>query len=345
MLIEFFNNPWIDTILILILFLVGSKVLTFIIEKVVKVFVKKTKTKLDDLLIQKLDRVAVWFLFFIGIRIFVIPLLKIEILDKINNAFIILFTTWIIVKIVDVFIEVWGVKFAKRTKSKVDEALLSLFHKFSRIALFAIGIILVLNNFSIEITPFIASLGIAGIVIAFAIQSTLSNIFGGISLILDKNFKVGDVVKLESGPVGSVIDIGIRSTKIKTYDNEMLIIPNGKLSESIIQNFAEPDLSVRGVIPFGVEYGSDVNKVRKVVIDTLMKIEKIIKNDVNHPVEVLFINMGDFSLNFEARFWVASYTERFYTKVQATEEIYKNLTKSKIGIPFPTRTVYLKKEV
>jgi len=343
MLIKIFNNPWLDTTIIIILFLIASKILTFIIEKIVKGFTKKTKTNLDDLLIEKLDKIAVWLFFFIGIRIFVVPLLELNVINMINNSIIIFLITLVIVRVVDVLIKSWGASFAKKTRSKIDESLLSLFHRFSRIIIFIIGIIIILGNFNVEITPFLASLGIVGIVLAFALQSSLSNIFGGISLILDKNFKVGDTVKLDSGRLGVIVDIGLRSTKMKTFDNEMLVIPNGKLADSIIQNYAQPDLYARAVIPFGVEYGSDVDKVRKVVVDTLMKMEKVIKNDVNHPVEVLFVNMGDFALQFEAKFWVASYNNRFYTKVQATEEIYKNLKKSKIGIPFPTRTVYLKK--
>ena len=84
-------------------------------------------------------------------------------------------------------------------------------------------------------------------------------------------------------------------------------------------------------------------KVRKIVIDALKKFKTIIKDDKEHPIQVLFMEMGDFALKFEARFWVKSYTERFMTRVEATEEIYKALTKAKIGIPFPTSTVYIKK--
>ncbi|MBL7148175.1 MAG: mechanosensitive ion channel family protein [Nanoarchaeota archaeon] len=343
MLIKIFNNPWLDTTIIIILFLIGSKILTFIIEKIVKGFTRKTKTKLDDLLIEKLDKTFVWLLFFIGIRIFVVPLLEIDAIDMVNNAFIIFLITLIFVRIIDILIDSWGINFAKRTKSKVDESLLSLFHRFSRIVIFVIGGIIILNNFNIEVTPFLASLGIAGIVLAFALQSSLSNIFGGISLILDKNFKVGDTVKLGSGELGVILDIGLRSTKMKTFDNEMLVIPNGKLADSIIQNYAQPDLYARAVISFGVEYGSNIDKVRKVVVETLKKMPKVIKNDMEHPIEVLFINMGDFALQFEAKFWVKSYKERYLSKMEATEKIYNALRKSKVGIPFPTRTVYLKK--
>ena len=343
MLIQPFNNIYADAILVIIILFIASKIITFIIEKFVKPFTRKTKTKLDDLLLEKTEKISLWLLFFIGIRIFIVPILELKILDDINNAIIIFYLTFLVVRIVDVLIESWGISFAKKTRSKVDDALLILFHRFSRIILFIIGFILILNNFGVEITPFLASLGVAGIVLGFALQSTLSNIFGGISLILDKNFKTGDTVKLSSGELGDIVDIGLRSTKMKTFDNEMLVIPNGKLAESVIQNYAQPDLNARGRISFGVEYGSNVDKVRKVVTDTLKKIPAVLKRDRNHPIQVLFLNMGDSALEFEARFWVKSYDERFRTKVKATEEIYKDLTKAKIGIPFPTRTVYMKK--
>jgi len=343
MLLELFHNKYLDTLLVIILLLIASKILTFIIEKVIKVFTLKTKNKLDDLLLERTEKVSVWLLFFIGIRIFIVPLLELNIVDMINNAIIILLITLLVIKIVDVLIEHWGKAFARRTRSKIDESLLTLFHRFSKIILFIIGIIIILSNFNVEITPFLASLGIMGIVLGFALQSTLSNIFGGISLILDKNFKVGDTVKLSTNELGRIVDIGLRSTKMRTFDNEMLVIPNGKLADATLQNYALPTLFARARIPFGVEYGSDVDKVRKIVIETLSKMKNVIKKDKDHPVQVLFMDMGDSALEFEARFWVESYEIRFNTKIEATELIYKALVKSKVGIPFPTRTVYLKK--
>ena len=214
MIVDVFHNRYFDTILIIIALLVISKIITFIIEKVVKSFTKRTKTKLDDIFISKTEKISVWLLFFIGIRVFVMPLLELKALDMINNAVIIFFVTLFVIRVVDFIIDSWGASFAKRTKSRVDEELLVLFHRFSRIALFIIGGILILNAFHVEITPFLASLGIIGIVLGFALQSSLSNIFGGISLILDKNFKVGDVIKLSSGELGKVLDIGLNTARM-----------------------------------------------------------------------------------------------------------------------------------
>ena len=325
MLLEIFNNKYLDTLLIIVLLFIASKIITFIIERFVKVFTSKTKTKLDDALIEKTDKVVVWLLFFIGIRIFLVPVLQLDLINMINNAIIIFFITLTVTRVVGILIEQWGREFARKTKSKIDDALLVLFHRFSRIILFVIGGILILNTFNIEITPFLASLGIMGIVLGFALQNSLSNVFGGISLILDKNFKVGDTVKLSSGELGKIMDVGLRSTKMRTFDNELLVIPNGRLADATLQNYAQPDLYARSRIPFGVEYGSNTDKVRKLVIETLSKMTNVIKKDKKYQIEVLFIKMGDSALEFEARFWVKLYEDRFKTKVKATEEIYKSL--------------------
>ena len=342
MLIKIFNN-WLDIIVAILILLVFSKVLTFIIEKVVKAFTRRTKTKLDDLLIDRLGSIIVWLFFFIGIRAFILPLLDIPVLNKLNDSIIIILITIGVIGVFDVLIEHWGKKWATKTKATIDDALLPLFHNFSRIGFAVIGFILILHVWKINITPFLASLGVAGIVLAFALQNTLGNVFGGISLILDKNFKVGDLIKLSSGESGTIIDVGIRSTKLQTFDNELLIIPNGKLADSIIRNFAQPDLYARIKISCGVEYNSDIDKVRKLILDTLNKMPVVIKKDNNHPIQVLFNEMGDFALKFDAIFWVKDYNQRIAAKSEATENLYKALTKSKVGIPFPTQTVYIKK--
>ncbi|MBU2634633.1 MAG: mechanosensitive ion channel family protein, partial [Nanoarchaeota archaeon] len=173
-------------IVLLILFYVGSKVLYWIIEKVIKAFVRKTKTQLDDLILEKTDKPVVWLFFFIALRVFILPLINFKILGEINDSIIILLISLVIIAAVDVLIDFWGKKWAKKTKSRLDDDLLPLFHKFSKITIFIIAFIMILDVWSINITPFLASLGVAGIILAFALQSTLGNIFGGISLILDK---------------------------------------------------------------------------------------------------------------------------------------------------------------
>ena len=125
-----------------------------------------------------------------------------------------------------------------------------------------------------------------------------------------------------------------------TFDNEIIIVPNGKLAESNIHNIAKPEPKSRVVIPFGVAYGSDIEKVRKIVMEEIKKIIGFI--DDPEPV-VRFIEMANSSLNFKAYFFVDSFEKRFNAIDEANTKIYNALNKAKISIPFPQVDVHLKK--
>ncbi len=168
----------------------------------------------------------------------------------------------------------------------------------------------------------------------------MKNVFGGITLILDKNFEIGDKVKLESGELGEVLDIGLRSTKLRTYDNEVIYVPNGYLANSRILNYTRPTSKIRVGIAFGVEYGSKVKNVQKVVLKVIKGMKEVLKDP---EPRVLFLEMGDSALSFKAFFWVENWKNAYSKKLEATEKIYDALNKAKIGIPLPTQSVYVKK--
>ena len=203
-----------------------------------------------------------------------------------------------------------------------------------------IGLIFILGVWGVQVGPLLASLGIAGVAVAFALQSTLGNIFGGISLIVDRSITVDDFIKLDDATEGFVTDIGMRSTKIKSKDGDLIIVPNGKLADSKIYNYHKPLPMTRVTIEFGVKYGSDVDKVRKIVLNEINKIKGVLKEPA--PA-VVFDELGDFALKFKAFFWVTSIEKKVEAKESALSLIYNALNKNKIIIPFPTRTVYLKR--
>jgi MscS family membrane protein len=240
----------------------------------------------------------------------------------------------------DAIIDVWGKHWAKKSQSSVD-TILPLIHQFSKIIILLIGIFIILSEvWGKDLTGFFAGLGVAGIIIGLALKDSFSNIFSGISIILDKNYKVGDRIKVESGDTGIVYDISLRSTRIKNWDNEMIIIPNGKMANSKIHNYVQPDVKARSVIEFGVAYGSDINKVKDVVLNTVKKIENVLEEPAP---SVIFSKANDFSLDFNARFWVDDVSKRFTASEQARCMIHESLLKAGIKIPFPTRTIYMKK--
>ena len=306
---------------------------------------KKTKTNLDDLILEKINKPITLFVLFIALhvvfKILRLPEAYIPLASNLLNTFLTILGTYMVIVVVDIIIDHWGKVWAKKTKSNLDKDVLPLFHKISRVIFFIAGLVIILRIWGVNITGLVAGLGVAGLVIGLALKDSLSNIFGGISLILDRAVKVGDFIELDSKESGEIVDIGLRSTRMKTWNNEILIIPNNTLSNATIKNWKLPDLTARAIIDFGVEYGNDPKKVRKVALDVLKKY----KNILNEPEPtVYFLEMGESSINFRLAFYVEDVNKRYTTKVSVIEDLYNALRKEKINIPFPTRTIYMKKQ-
>ncbi|MBD3309588.1 mechanosensitive ion channel, partial [Candidatus Woesearchaeota archaeon] len=265
--VQYFGNRYVAGAMIFAAFFVISRLSVWITEKIVLALASRTKTKLDELIIAKINRPISFILLFLGIRLGLIACKLsqgwVNISDKILVSLIFVLVAYIVVGVINILLEQWGKRWAQNTMSKVDDHVISLLQRSVNLLFFVVAFLLVLDAWGIEIGPLLASLGIAGVAVAFALQTTLGNIFGGISLIVDRSIKVGDTIQTEDGTFGSVIDVGLRSTRIRTWDNEVVIVPNGKLANATIQNYVLPEPSARVVVPFGVAYGSDVEKVKK----------------------------------------------------------------------------------
>jgi len=339
-LTEILQNQYIESAIIFLLFVFIRKVTAVILRKYLKKITDKTATKFDDILLEKTEPSLTYVIILVGVNIALNNLgIMAPFFSKIIMSFIVGFIIYFVIIFVDTFIEFWGTSWAKNRKSGID-AMLPLIHKLSKVVFIIAGLIFILNIWDKDVTGFVAGLGVEGIVLGFALKDSLGNIFGGIAIILDRTYKVGDRIKIDSGESGIVYDVGLRSTKIKTWDNDILIIPNGKMANSKIQNYIQPSIRSRAVIDFGVVYGSDIKKVKNVVIKTIKKVEDVIEDP---EPSVVFVKMNDFSLDFKAKFWVEDISQRYAAKEKATCMIYDALNKAKISIPFPTRTVYLKK--
>ena len=345
---QFLENPYYRFIFIVIVFYILSKIVQVIILGNLRRLAAKTKNQVDDQIIEAARKPLIQFLALIGLKIAVnvLPFTEniISTFHHIINSFLIIVIISLAIKVSNAFLNTWGKNWAEKTDSSLDDDLLPLIHKATDAIIIILGIFFVLGEWSIDVTGLLAGVGLAGLALGFAVKDSLANIFGGISIILDKAVKVGDVVKLDGGKSGTILDVGLRSTKLRTWSNELLIIPNGQLANTTIQNYKKPDLSVRGEVEFGVEYGANTTSVKKIVKEAIQTIKTIVPNSTKKPIQVLFLKMGDSALEFKARFWVTDYSDKFSAELEATEKIYKALNKSKIGIPFPTRTVYLKKE-
>ncbi len=334
------ENVALRFVTILVFTLIAAFLLKVILKTVLKPLTKKTKTKVDDIIIKSLSSIIFYIIFLVGVKIGLSQFqLTTDAFDNLVDTLLILIISVVLLKIINHLADLWMKEWKFKTKTTADERLIPFLQKILKAVVIILAVIFIFSGWNVNISPLLATAGIAGLAIGLAVKDSLSNILGGLQLVLDRTFKVGDKVELESGEMGVILDIGLRSTKLKTYDNEVIYIPNGFLANAKIKNFTHPDVSIRVNVEFGVVYGSDTDKVRQVVLDAMRKIDTVIEEP--EPI-VQFLKMSDFSLDFIARAWVKEYTEAYSTKIRMTDEIYNALNKAGIGIPFPTRTVYTK---
>jgi small-conductance mechanosensitive channel len=336
-----FNNVYLKFLFVLAVTLIISILVKFIFRKILRPLTKRTKTKVDDLVIKSISSIVFYIILVLGFKFGLQYFeLKTKIYDHLVDTLLIIVVALLLIKIVNSFFKQWALEWKFKTKTTTDERIIPLLQKILKAVIIILAVIFCFSAWQINISPLLATAGIAGLAIGLAVKDSLANILGGLQLVLDKTFKVGDKVELESGEMGVILDVGLRSTKLKTYDHEVIHIPNGYLANAKIKNFTQPDFSIRVNVEFGVVYGSNPEKVRDVVLEAVKKIDEVLEEP--EPV-VQFLKMSDFSLDFIARAWVKEYTQAYSAKLKMTDEIYKALNKANIGIPFPTRTIYTKK--
>lgn len=336
------TNQYFQAFLIVLGFFFASKLLSYVSKNYLKKWSSKTKTILDDLIVDKLKAPFTYILVLIGLQIAISSLdTGFFWIESAVRSITALFSIYIAITIFQIIVEFSVDIYHKRNPSKMIDSLIPLFRKTGKVVLIIAGLIWILHIWDINIGPLLAGAGIAGFVIGFAMQDTLKNIFGGISMILDKTLEVGDRISLNNGEMGFVEEVTIRSTKVRTFNNELLTIPNGQLADSQIKNFTKPSLSLRVVIDFSVVYGSDLDKVKKIVEETVSNIDGISNEP---PVSAIMTEMANSGLNWQLRFWVSDQSTAFDKRIEAVSKIYKALTDNNISIPYPTQTLYLKKD-
>lgn len=169
-----------------------------------------------------------------------------------------------------------------------------------KVAIWVLGTLVLLSSLGVSVAPILTALGVGGLAVALALQETLSNCFAGLHLLIEKPIRVGDFVKLETGQEGYVVDIGWRTTRIRTPTNNMVIMPNTKLTQSILTNYSLPQRQMALPIPIGVSYRADPEHVGRVLLDEAKKAVGHVPGLLDEPEpQVRFIpGFGDFSLNF-----------------------------------------------
>ena len=216
----------------------------------------------------------------------------------------------------------------------------SLTQNVTRIIVFGVGILVILNSLGISITPILATLGVGGLAVALALQDTLSNLFAGFYIIASRQIKIGDYVKLDTGEEGYVTDITWRATQIKMLPNNVVLIPNEKLTKAIVTNYYLPDRELAVLVQVGVHYNSDLNKVEKITCEVAKEVMETVTGGV--PSFVPFIRLhtfADFSINFTVILRAREFVDQYLIKHEFIKRLQKRYAKEGIIIPYPISAI------
>jgi small-conductance mechanosensitive channel len=206
--------------------------------------------------------------------------------------------------------------------------------------LIVVYISITLSYFGVDITAFAAALGIGGLAISLAAQDTLADAIAGFLILIDQPFRVGDRIEISGlGTWGDVVEIGTRSTRIRTRDNRLVIVPNSAIAKDQVVNYTYPDPRYRVQIELGIDYESDLKLARQAAIDAVRQVDGVLPDK---PVDALFVDFGESTITFRIRWWIDSYvdTRRMFDKVN--EALLKGFNEANVNMPNMTYDLNLK---
>ena len=235
---------------------------------------------------------------------------------------------------------------AGKTATTLDDTLLPIFRRVLPITVYAVGTLVAIDNLGVSISPILAGLGIGGLAVALAVQPTLSNFFAGTYVVTEGELKAGDFIELDGGPSGYVESVGWRSTKIRSRFNNLVIIPNSRMAESIVTNYFSPTPAMNVIVTCGVSYESDLEQVENIALEEAGALVK----ESTHSIKDMepffgFSNFGDSNIDFFIFLQAVDRNGTFILKSQLMKRIHSRFTAEGIEINYPVRKLVLADEV
>ncbi len=338
----FYGNTvaeWSVSLLIIAGTFIAAKAIYWIFGNIIKRITKKTKSKLDDIIIDKIEEPVV-LAFVLGGIWFAVRYLNLSdaALNFTDKAFYIAFTfdvSWMVVRLVDSLLIEYLTPLVRKTKGDLDDQLLPVIRKALKTAIWVIAVVVGLNNAGYDVGALLAGLGLGGLAFAMAAKDSVANLFGGITVFIDKPFKIGDRIVID-GYDGTVTDMGMRSTKLRTLAGRIVTIPNKNFTEKYIENISsEPSRKI--AMSLGLIYDTLPKDILK-AIDILKDIDKKSKYTKDDCVAV-FESFGDFSLNITFIYYIAKGEDIWAAIHDTNTEILTRFNEAGLEFAFPTQTI------
>ncbi len=305
---------------------------------------KRTASEIDDLLLDGLEGPSALLILaialYISIRLSELPGEYLAIAEKGMYLSFILTVTMGLANISGRIIE-----FLLK-KADLPISVTSLLYAVTKAVVYAIGVLIMLNFLGVSITPIITALGVGGLAMALALQDTLSNLFAGIHILAEHTIRVGDFIKLETGQEGYVEDISWRTTRIRMLPNNMVIVPNSKLSQSVVTNYYLPERRMAIPVSVSVSYEADPDVIEKTLLDVAKRAAAEVPGLLSEPEPSVRLvpGFGSSSLDFTLICHIREITDHQPVLDELHRRILKRFRKDGILIPFPTRVMYVKTE-
>ena len=321
-------------------------VVMFVVDPIVHFLTRKTETDLDDILLRILRYPVFVFIVTYGfvvnsLEILNLPREYVKMIEMIYSLMIIVLIAYVAYKIFDEVILYYAKEFSKKTDTEIDDVIVPVAEKIGMILIPVLALIAIFNMFGYDVTVLLAGVGFLGIVIGFAAQSTLANFFAGLQMLVDRPFKIGDLLEIDGGDICEVTRIGMRSTTLyNTFTHEEVIIPNDQIANNKIVNMVEPDRKLIITVKVGVAYGSDVEQVKRILIEEAGKHPNVINNE-EHKTVVRFSDFEASDLLFKIFLWVDDVKNQFKVGSDYREAVLREFNKAGIEIPFPQSVVWL----
>jgi MscS family membrane protein len=338
-------QDWGLSALIIVGALFINKLIVFLYRKVIKKITEKSTTKIDDVVFYSLEKPVLMGVILLAIWIALNRLsLEGKLYDAIKDSFeglVILNVTWFFARFFSSLIgEDLSHKDEKLQKGRfnIDAKLLPLIKRGVLIIVWLVGIVMALHNAGITVTTLMGTLGIGGIAFALAAQDTIKNVFGGITIFTDRTFRIGDIINFDSTE-GVVVDIGLRSTRIRTYDKRMVTIPNYKLTDALITNISsEPGRRV--VMDIGLTYDTATEKMQE-AITILKSMPAKIPDIKSSDLAASFFEFGNSALILRFIYFIRKPADILETRSKVNFEILNAFTQAGLNFAFPSQTIYL----
>jgi MscS family membrane protein len=334
---------WLIAIAITVSSIFLSRLIYLFIRNVLKKRAEKTNGKLDDIVVESIEKPVVFTVVIVGIWYAALQLnlpdKLTEIGSKIYYILIIFTITWFIIKIADAIITEYIAPLFNKHENNLNSEMIPIIRKSIKMGIWGISGMIALKNSGYDVGALLAGLGIGGLAFALAAQDTISNLFGGVTVFTDKQFKVGDRIKV-LGVDGVVKEIGIRSSRIQTLEGRVVIMPNGVFAKNPVENISsEPTRKV--ILNLGVVYTTTHSE-----IENCMEILKeIVYKELGTENEcvVFFTNFGAYSLDLQLIYYIKKEANIPDTQSNINIQILRRFNDEKIGFAYPTQTIYCEK--